>query len=375
MSLTASPRQASKRAKRDDGAAIPTSYDLVLEHGVGEVRFESPQAAKLAMKTMHGRPLNGSPLVLAWDPNSKDGTKINVTNLPAGIEWQELKDHFAPIGGIAFVNIKGGVRRGPKVSGEVRYETADAAAQAMQMLQGTVMEGSNDPISIQPDPNSKDGTKLLISGMPPGTDWKELKDHFRQVGQPIAFVGVGPGCSFRGSGFAEVRYDSPEHAKQALAMLDRTTLQGHQISILPDGLSKDGTKLLVTGLAPSTQWQEVKDHFGKIGPVAFCDVKAAVKGGCGGCKGTFKGRSMDMHMMFAMMRQMMPQMMMHHMMQQMMGAKGSGFDTSMQGMMTQQMMQQMMGGKGGVFDAQMPAMMTQRMMSGKGGGFNKHRGK
>merc|ERR1711862_105161 len=36
--------------------------------------------------------------------------------------------------------------------------------------------------------------------------------------------------------------------------------------------SQDGTKLMVKGFTPGTQWQELKDHFGQVGPVAFAAV-------------------------------------------------------------------------------------------------------
>ena len=33
-------------------------------------------------------------LSVGWDPTSADGSKVVVTGIPAGVAWQELKDHF-----------------------------------------------------------------------------------------------------------------------------------------------------------------------------------------------------------------------------------------------------------------------------------------
>merc|ERR1719313_3020292 len=110
------------------------------------------------------------------DPLSKDGLKLIVTGMPAGIGWQEMKDHFKQTEGVAFVNLISD--NGPKIQGEVRYDTAEMASTAMQLLNGTSMHGSE--IEIIVDPNSKDGTKLIVSGMPSGIGWQEMKDHFKQ---------------------------------------------------------------------------------------------------------------------------------------------------------------------------------------------------
>merc|ERR1712151_1421811 len=48
------------------------------------------------------------------DPHSKDNTRLIVTGIPPGMEWQELKDHFKPIGRVAHANVKGGSGKGGK---------------------------------------------------------------------------------------------------------------------------------------------------------------------------------------------------------------------------------------------------------------------
>merc|ERR1719277_2048745 len=74
-------------------------------------------------------------------------------------------------------------------------------------------------------------------------------------------------------GVGEVRYESPMHAQLAAMQLNGSQLNGAQISLGFDQTSQDSTKLWVTGIPPGTAWQELKDHFGSVGKVAYANVK------------------------------------------------------------------------------------------------------
>lgn len=248
---------ASKRSK-----AIKVEAD-----GVGEVRFDTPHAAQVACQQMNGAPLSGAPLQVSMDANSKDGTKVLVTGIPLGVEWQELKDHFAPVGSLAFVEIRGARRNGPKLTGEVRFDTAELAEQALQ-LDGSELDGHDIGVSV--DPHSQDATKLHVKGLPPGCRWQELKDHFSQMGTAPVYADVNSAAS--GACIGEVRYDVLAHAKMALQQLNGSTLGEATIWVMTAPGSVDGSKLVVQGLTPGTQWQELKDHFSRIGQVAFAAV-------------------------------------------------------------------------------------------------------
>merc|ERR1719174_1144052 len=58
--------------------------------------------------------------------------KVKVTNLPPRAQWQELKDHMKQAGSVEFCDVVGNV-------GEVRYNTPDEAAYAVQLLNGSQM--------------------------------------------------------------------------------------------------------------------------------------------------------------------------------------------------------------------------------------------
>merc|ERR1712160_112876 len=82
---------------------------------------------------------------------------------------------------------KGG--KGPPLQpgqGEVRFEDSSHAEQAIAQFNQTVFHGATITVQ-QHTSNNPRGTRLLVSGLPPGTSWRDLKDSFGYIG-PIAFA-------------------------------------------------------------------------------------------------------------------------------------------------------------------------------------------
>lgn len=190
----------------------------------GEVRFDHAVCVHSAV-AMSGTNLGGSAITVTPDMTSKDGTKVIVRGFGPQVMWQELKDHFKPCGTVAHADVKGqskGKGRGssfPSV-GEVRMSSAEEASLAVQTLNGGQMSGST--LSVQLHGGSKDGTKLQVSGIPPGAAWQELKDLFGSCGTVMHAdtAPIVPGQTFTG----EVRYDDPQQAMLALKTLNDTSL-------------------------------------------------------------------------------------------------------------------------------------------------------
>jgi len=257
------------------------------------VRFDNAVSVHSAL-AMNGTDLGGAPITVTVDMACRDGTKVIVRGFGPQCMWQELKDHFRACGTVAHADVKGQIDKGkgrgfnagfagaavsamPGI-GEVRMSTAEEAMMALQMLNGSQMSGSI--ISVQQHGGSKDGTKLQVSGIPPGAAWQELKDLFAQCGTVMHadVAPVVPGQTFNG----EVRYDDPQHASMALQTLNGSQLGASQIFVATSPMSTDGSKLTITGIHPSTSWQDLKDHFSTCGTVAFADVHNGKGKGKGG---------------------------------------------------------------------------------------------
>lgn len=164
----------------------------------GEVRFRAAEAAQRAVQHLNQSLYLDKQISVALDPMSPDGTKVVVTNMPAGIAWQELKDHFGQVGEVHYANIGrtadigggkgfGLAEHGKPCVGEVRYNTREEATQAMHFFDGQLFKGVQ--IRVKPDLSSSRQTKILVFNTPVGTDWTELKAHFESAGQ-VLFAGI-----------------------------------------------------------------------------------------------------------------------------------------------------------------------------------------
>lgn len=163
--------------------------------------------------------------------------------------------------------------------------TAEEAEKALHLLNGSQIMGV--PIEVKLHCGSKDATKLVVTGIPPGAAWQELKDHFASVGTVLHAdtTPLIPGQTITG----EVRFEDPQHAQLALKTLNGSLLGPNQIFIALDQLSTDKTKLAISGISPTTDWQELKDHFASMGTIAYADVHKQQGGGKGKGAGKFGG--------------------------------------------------------------------------------------
>jgi len=289
------------------------------------------------------------------DSHSQDGTKVLVFDLPVSCEWHELKEIFGKYGTVLFAStgrpfVKGQGKGAGAVSsaavmaatldkpvGEVRFTVAHEALKAIETLNGTEFQGKI--INVEADKSSADGTKLLIYDLPDATHWQALKDYFSTAGT-VAYAGVRGGSKGGGKGkggggppdgapggpyvvlppgggygamaamqpallapepaepagpptiSGEIRYENPEHAAQAVAMLDGSLFNGVTIGVAQDGLSKDGSRVIVSKLPEDASWQDLKDHFQTIGPVAYSGIRRPwnPNGPFDGFKGKGKGK-------------------------------------------------------------------------------------
>jgi len=287
--------------------------------GRGMVRYERQEDVATAIMQMNGSYLGSSQIWVQLDETSKDGTRLNVLGLSPSTTWQALKDHFAQVGPVAFSKVdppaagghapaaldhRGGYQaQAPALAAlpasrgvaEVRYETAHGAEQARLRLPGTLVQGM--PIIVKADLSSRDHTRVLVFGLSATCPWQELKQIMSAVG-PVAHVKVtelagvpaapsyptlapmmSPMAGARGPStplVGEVRFESPEEAQAAMMRVNGTYIGGQKVTVQMDADPRSaGKKIRVYGLQPSFRWQELKDHFSRIAPVAYADISSA----------------------------------------------------------------------------------------------------
>ena len=80
------------------------------------------------------------------------------------------------------------------------------------------------------------GTQLFVNNLSYDTDWRELKDHFRQCGD-VERVEVIEGPDGRKKGFGTVRFYKADDATKAIETLNGVELQGRDLEVRLDNKS------------------------------------------------------------------------------------------------------------------------------------------
>lgn len=167
---------------------------------IAEVRYTDAASAANALE-LFGTEVEGCTITVEIDEEFFDGTKVRVSGLPAGMRWQTLNMHMEQAGAIAYTRVidqadqagKGGkgsgkakvgggqARASGTAIGDVRFHDAAGAEAALELF-GTEIAGfEGNPLRVEMDPKSFDGTKVRVFGLPAGLPWQALKEHMEQV--------------------------------------------------------------------------------------------------------------------------------------------------------------------------------------------------
>ncbi|DBA69951.1 TPA: hypothetical protein ACH3X2_012443 [Trebouxia sp. C0005] len=257
--------------------------------------------------------------------------RVYVGNLAYSVAWQDLKDHFKPIGQVIHADVatEGGQGSRSKGWGIVEFEKPEEAAAAIQQLDRSELNGreiflredredfeltgssrresgsfrqteqgsasTRGPSSRGGMPNvAVVGRRLFVNNLSPETTWQSLKDYFKTCGHVIhTDVFTDEEGQSKGAGIVEFQHS--DEALQAISRLTNTTLDGSQIRVREDRedadiqrgrssnagrarSSKDsftsgrGVKVIVQGLPFAYAWQDLKDLFKPIGGVLQADI-------------------------------------------------------------------------------------------------------
>lgn len=130
-----------------------------------------------------------------------------------------------------------------KGCGIVQYQRAQDAARAIRELQNSELNGR--PIFVREDREAggfrrggnrrggggshnapADGTQLFVGNLSYDTNWRDLKDYFRQIGE-VDRADVK-------RGFGTVRFTNADDAQAAIERLNGTELGGRELEVRLD---------------------------------------------------------------------------------------------------------------------------------------------
>eukprot|EP00747_Dinoflagellata_sp_TGD_P141796 gnl/TRDRNA2_/TRDRNA2_176173_c0_seq17.p1 gnl/TRDRNA2_/TRDRNA2_176173_c0~~gnl/TRDRNA2_/TRDRNA2_176173_c0_seq17.p1 ORF type:complete len:357 (+),score=67.96 gnl/TRDRNA2_/TRDRNA2_176173_c0_seq17:104-1174(+) len=225
--LNMTPEQIAEAMKVGMSRAKPGSYKTMMckhfeQHGTCQSGFECTWAHSLE-ELQAG--------IAAIDPSTVKGYKMKLCQF-----WEETGTCHRGLGCTWAHGIQD-MRAPPAMQPQVDPAGIQAAAAAQMMMPGALGGlGIMDPMALQ--------AQNYMAGLMPAAD---------------------DGISRPG----EVRYSNAEHANTAIKKLNGQILHGWPMEIRPDPMSQDGTKLIVENLAPTVNWQALKDAFKTIGKVEF----------------------------------------------------------------------------------------------------------
>lgn len=201
-------------------------------------------------------------------PNKNDhqegNTRVYVWNMDYETDWKNLKDHMRKAGNVHSVTIlpnsEGGTSMGCAI---VVYQKSHEAARAIRELQDSELDGRaigvrEDRVQEKGGRSSgrgggrggafgagrsrgagrggggrgsnnafSKGTQLYVSNISNDTDWRKLKDHFKQIGD-VDRANAVPGRS------GTVRFFNKEDAEKAIEELHGVELDGCELDIRLD---------------------------------------------------------------------------------------------------------------------------------------------
>lgn len=215
-------------------ASIRVCRDSVTRRSLGYayVNFHNVQDAERALDTMNFTDIKTKPCRIMWsqrDPSlRKSGVgNVFVRSLAPSVDNKGLYDTFSVFGNILSCKVATDENGASKGYGYVHFETAEAATDAIQKFNGTLIDEVEVSVGLfvkrQDRAGQNDWTNLYVKMFPVTWDEEKLKALFTPFGT-VANVAITKvdGVS---KGFGFVNMENHESAAKALAELNNKTIE------------------------------------------------------------------------------------------------------------------------------------------------------
>ncbi|KAL4151435.1 hypothetical protein PRNP1_008380 [Phytophthora ramorum] len=254
-------------------AAGPVELATVLEwngrsKGCGVVTYATEEAVQNAIDTLNDSELGGRKIFVREDRETqpiaavkpKRGFRVYVGNLSWNVKWQELKDHMKKAGTVVHADVLEESNGRSKGCGLVEYATQDEANKAIAELNNSELEGRLIFVREDREPEggsisklakraaaprgNGEGRQLYVGNLPWETNWQQLKDLFRTVGE-VERADIAEYPDGRSRGFGIIRYTNAADAWQAIERLNGLEIEGRLIEKLNvNEMDKEGSHAL-----------------------------------------------------------------------------------------------------------------------------------
>jgi polyadenylate-binding protein len=227
-------------------ASIRVCRDAVTRRSLGYayVNYNStvdPTAAERALDGLNYTPLNGRPMRIMWshrDPSQRRSGQGNIfiKNLNKDIDHKALYDTFSAFGTILSCKVATDGKGESKGYGFVQYEKEEAAQQAIEKVNGMLLEGVKVYVGhfikrSEREPNKEANfTNVYVKNLQLDVDDDKLQSMFGEYGTVTSAVVMrdDDGTS-RGFGF--VNFETPDDASQAVDALSGKDIDGKELYV------------------------------------------------------------------------------------------------------------------------------------------------
>lgn len=221
--------------------------EVLMEHdgrskGCGIVEYANASEAQEAIANLTDTELKGRMIFVREDREtssnvSAKSTSLYVGNLAFECSWQDLKDHMRTVGLVEQANILSTEDGRSKGCGIVTYQKPQDAQRAIRELQNTILHGR--PIFVREDREQQSyPLQLFVGNLSYDTNWRDLKDHFRQCGE-VERAEVMEGPDGRKRGYGTVRYYRSRDAQNAIKRLNGVDFMGRRLEVRVDHKASD----------------------------------------------------------------------------------------------------------------------------------------
>lgn len=224
--------------------SIRVCRDIVTRRSLGYayVNFQQPADAERALDTMNFDPIKGKPCRIMWsqrDPSlRKSGVgNIFIKNLDKSIDNKALYDTFSAFGNILSCKIAIDENAQPKGFGFVHFETEEAARNAIEKVNGMLLNGKKVYVGkfiprkerqIQLGDKARQYTNVYIKHIAEEIDDDQLAVIFEAYG-PISSAKVMRDDLGKSKCFGFVAFENHEAAQEATDALHGKEIAGKMI--------------------------------------------------------------------------------------------------------------------------------------------------
>lgn len=266
--------------------------------GYAYVNFHNVQDAERALDTMNFTDINGKPCRIMWsqrDPSLRKNGQGNIfiRNLAPVVDNKALYDTFSVFGNILSCKVATDERGESKGYGYVHFETGEAASDAIQKLDGCLIEDSE--VKVQHFVRKQDRqshnvwTNIFVKQFPPSWDEAKLGEIFGPYGETQS-VCVAREADGKSKAFGFVNFANHEAAAKAVAELHNKTIEEggatfylyvgraqkkverqRELRVKQDQFNQErmsksqGKNLYVKNIADSVTDESFKEHFPNLG--------------------------------------------------------------------------------------------------------------